>query len=315
MTISGVSAQGYESTTVINYDVTYAKPTNVAVSLTCAQPTQATISWTENGSATQWKICLNGNESGAITVNTNPYTLTGLEAEHGYNVKVCAVRELGDSPWSDEFYFMPTEMVTVGMGTATATDLPTNCYYNYSLTEQIYTAAELEASVNADKAIESISFNCAKTPSRELDIYIVHTNKSAFNSSSDWIIPTASDKVFSGTVNFDSNGWTAITLDKPFVFDGTSNIAIMIDDNTGSYTTTTNFLAYSCTGYQTLYAKSDETNYDPMAPPSGYTLAMKNQMRVRFGEAASVARPSPIKVFSSPGSLSKSRSIIVLKAL
>ena len=295
VSISGVSSKGYEGTTTINYDVTYEKPTNLAVSLTCAQPTQATISWTENGSATQWKICLNGDETNAITVNSNPYTLTGLEADHGYNVKVCAVRELGDSYWTNEVYFMPTAKVTVGTGTDTHSELPLNCYYNYSLTEQIFTPEELEGSVNAGKAIASIAFYCAKTPECNLDIYIVHTDKSSFSSGSDWIVPTVDDKVFSGTVSFLAESWKDITLDTPFIYDGTSNIAIIVDNNTGSYTSTTNFLAYTATGNQALYIRSDGTNYDPMSPAvSGTLLAKKNQMRVLFEDAPSCIRPTEL---------------------
>ena len=302
VSISGVSSEGYEGTTTINYDVNYLKPTNLAVSLTCVDPTKATVSWTENGTATQWKICLNGDEANAITVNTNPYTLTGLEAEHGYNVKVCAIRELGDSPWSDAVSFVPTEKVTVGMGTATSIYVPTNCYYNYSLTQQIYTPDELEASVNAGKSIKSIAFYCALTPERNLDIYIVHTDKSSFSSNTDWIVPTADDKVFSGTVNFPSNDWKAIELDTPFEYNGTSNIAIIIDDNTGSYTSTTNFLAYSVSGNQALYKYNDGTNFDPMAmTASGNLTTQKNQLRIVFEETETYKRPSGLTATLTPG--------------
>lgn len=306
VTISGVSSEGYEGTTTINYEVTYQKPTNLTVSLTCADATKATISWTENGTATQWKVCLNGNESGAITVNTNPYTLTGLEAEHGYNVKVCAVRELGDSPWSDEVYFMPTDKVTVGTGNFTNAYLPFDDYYKYCLTQQIFTPDELESNVNAGKAILSIAFKSSRTPARNLDIYIVHTNKSSFSSSSDWIVPTSSDKVFSGEVSFGAESWTTITLDVPFVYDGTSNIAVIVDDNTGSFVSSSAYRAlfygYNCANYQAIYALSDNDDFDPSSvSSSGTTLSRKAQMLVEFGDVPSCLKPTGLTASLTPG--------------
>lgn len=76
----------------------------------CPTPTQlqsyingisASLSWTENGEASAWQICLNDDEAHLIDVDTNPYILTGLSPETNYTAKVRANCGGGDfSEWS-----------------------------------------------------------------------------------------------------------------------------------------------------------------------------------------------------------------------
>ena len=61
------------------------------------------LSWTENGSATAWEICINGDESNLVPANTNVnFNLTGLQADNSYSVKVRSVSGNEESCWSDE---------------------------------------------------------------------------------------------------------------------------------------------------------------------------------------------------------------------
>ena len=120
--------------------------------------------------------------------------------------------------------------VTIGSGTATNSYLPTYEFYNYSLSQQIYTAEEIDMV----GTINSISFYTGGSATRTLAIYMVNTTKTSFSGPTDWIVPTANDQVFSGSVTYVANGWTTITLTTPFVYDG-SNLAVIVDDNTGSY--------------------------------------------------------------------------------
>ena len=118
-------------------------------------------------------------------------------------------------------------------GTSTSDYLPSYNYYNYSLTEQIYTSAEL----GGEGIITSIAFyNEGAEKTRTYDFYMKATTKSTFTGATDWITVSASDKVFSGSVTMVAGDWTTITLTTPFVYDGTSNMVLVADDNTGSYT-------------------------------------------------------------------------------
>ncbi len=79
---------------------TCPKPTNLVAGSIGAH--SAVLSWTEKGEADQWQICINGEESNLIAVNENPFTLTNLDPETAYSVKVRAYCSAEDqSSWSD----------------------------------------------------------------------------------------------------------------------------------------------------------------------------------------------------------------------
>ena len=80
-----------------------AKPTGLQVSEVGAKT--ALLSWAENGEATAWEICLNGDEENLIAADSNPFTLTGLTPETDYTVKVRAVSGDLKSNWSNEVAF------------------------------------------------------------------------------------------------------------------------------------------------------------------------------------------------------------------
>ena len=80
-----------------------AKPTGLKVSEVGAK--SALLSWAENGEATAWEICLNGDEENLIAADSNPFTLNGLTPETDYTVKVRAVNNGLKSTWSNSVSF------------------------------------------------------------------------------------------------------------------------------------------------------------------------------------------------------------------
>lgn len=87
----------YTSGTVIS------KPTALAASEITNN--SATLTWTENGTATAWEICLNNDEINLIAANSNPFTLTGLTPETTYTAKVRAKKGSDVSAWSNVVTF------------------------------------------------------------------------------------------------------------------------------------------------------------------------------------------------------------------
>ena len=79
------------------------KPTNLAFSEVGFQSVK--LSWTENGDATAWQICLNDDEANPIDANSNPFTLTGLTPETTYTAKVRAKKGSDVSAWSSAVAF------------------------------------------------------------------------------------------------------------------------------------------------------------------------------------------------------------------
>lgn len=167
-------------------------------------------------------------------------------------------------------------------GTTTSNYLPAFNYYTNSLTEQIYTSAELgDAGL-----ITSVAFyNGGAEKSLNYDIYMKATTKSTFTGNTDWITVAASDKVFSGTVTMVADDWTTITFDSPFIYDGTSNVVLATDKKTKWSNSPHMSCRVFAASNQALYIYDDSNDYSPLSPPTSSTsynavMSVKNQLIV-----------------------------------
>jgi hypothetical protein len=250
----------------------------------------------KKASDTEWTPVIIDGQGGAGN-ESYIYTLSGLEPETDYYARVRAICGEGSESNYKSLNFTtpvscPDGKVCIGTGTATNTIFPANNNYKYNLTEQIYTADE----IGEAGAILSLDFFKASTTEmvKDLDIYIVSTDKTAFESNTDWITVTASDLVYRGTVTFADNDWTTIELDEPFVYDGHSNICIVVDDNTGSYKNGTPFRVFDASGYQSIWYHSNGTNLAPTGTinATGTGYSKKNRIRLGFGEPPACPKPT-----------------------
>ena len=194
--------------------------------------------------------------------------------------------------------------VTIGSGTSTNAYLPTYAYYKYSLTEQIYTASEIGGAGTITKVAFKVSNS--KSTTRTVDLYLKHTTKTAFSSKTGWETLSSSDKVYSGSVTFNASGWTTITLSTPFVYNGTSNLIIGMDDNTGSYVSSSSnspqFYVYSTSANRALRIYSDNTNYNPASPTSysGTYITSNNQVMLTMSGGGTTVNNYTITATASP---------------
>ncbi|MBR3492078.1 MAG: hypothetical protein IKH44_07270, partial [Bacteroidales bacterium] len=151
------------------------------------------------------------------------------------------------------------ETIVIGDGTGTSYYAPFNSLYEYSFVEQVYTASE----IGGGGTITAISFNMREsdaTQTNAVDVFMKNVSRSTFSSSTDYEPVTASDMVFSGTVTF-SPGWTTITLDTPFAYDGSSNLMIGMHEYTPGYST--RYFYYTDVESSILCYYSDSYNPDP----------------------------------------------------
>ena len=177
------------------------------------------------------------------------------------------------------------EVVTIGSGATTSNYLPSYSLYNNALSQQIYTAEE----IGTAGSITSIAFfNAGTEKTRTYDVYMVNTTKTVFSDNFDWVPVSANDQVFSGSVTMVAGDWTTITLSTPFNYDGTSNLLLVMDDNTGSYSGGMSCKADNTSTSQALYIYSDPTNYDPSNPSnySGTQPLVKNQIQLTFSDGS-----------------------------
>ena len=263
-----------------------AKPTNLTASFTPGNGSIATLSWTPADANASWVLQYGTDNTFAAgtyveeTVSGTPsIDLTGLTAETTYYARVSAICDNSESSqWSSVCSFTPTDAYRIGSGTATNYYLPSYNYYNYGFSQQIYTAEEIGTS----GIISSIAFyNAGALKSRTYDIYLVNTPKTAFDSTKDWIAVTADDLVYTGEVTMTPGEWTTISFTNEFVYDASYNLAVIVDDNTSSYSFSPHMECLVFPGTSSsLYACSDGTDYMPYNPGShtGTIGNIKNQI-------------------------------------
>ena len=221
-------------------------------------------------------------ENGETVSTANPYTFP-VDNNHQFEASFGQGLELGTDESNHDY-------------------LPSYSFYEYALSQQIYTAEEIGSACT----ITSISFfNKANTDrTRKYDIYLKHTDKSSFSSTTDWVTMSASDKVFSGTVTMSAVAWTTFVLDTPFEYDGTSNLVLVMDDNTNGYDQSPymSCSVYSTDEGQALYAYSAGKDYDPLAPPTtaeynSKVLTVKNHLILGI-EANEPIEPTVTQTFT-----------------
>lgn len=178
--------------------------------------------------------------------------------------------------------------IEIGNGTSSDWFLPVNTYYNYSLSQMIYTAEEIGESGN----IYTISFYHDYEGSFSMEgvrVYMKNINKQKFNDQTD-MVPFSSNAVryFDGTVSANGSGWVTIDLMTPFHYDGISNLLVCFYDPTDGYPGDDYVFRYTETSdYTSITYYSD---YDTQVPnitnPSNYSgnkARKKYRPDIKFG--------------------------------
>ena len=165
--------------------------------------------------------------------------------------------------------YMPQIMVGSLEGAANNTYLPMNSLYDYSYSQQIYTAEEIGTSGTIDTLVMWM-YGTADLPARTFDIYLKEVDKDAFDSNTDWVVVAESDMVYSGTVAF--NNTTAepykFILNTPFYYSGEHNLLVCFNNLTGTWKSGLNGKVFGANTdpVRAIYARQDGTAYNPYEP-------------------------------------------------
>ena len=170
--------------------------------------------------------------------------------------------------------------IIIGNNLGLSMDLPSTTSANYSISQQIY----LDSEIDKCGIIDGIAFYSSETMgtrTRNYTIYLVYTNKTIFESIFDWIAFTDEDKVFEGEFTMGIDCWSFIELTKPFTYDGSGNLALIVIDNTNCGGC--GGLACSVFDTETCQARIAWSWDTPFAPSSlpimwGQDLSYKNQI-------------------------------------
>jgi len=284
-----------------------AEPTTQAYSVTFSSvaSTTTTVSWTNGNGSGRAVFIKQSNTGTAAPVDNTTYTantafgsgtqigssgwyciyngtgtsvnITGLTGQTNYIVQVFEYNNSG----SVYNYFTNTALdnpkvqattneVQIGAGTSSQYYLPWSTYYRYSYSQMIYTGAE----IGAGATIQSIKFKYNGNTTytwNPIVVYIGHTSKTEFSSTTDWVSVASLTQVYSGSlaVTAGAANWYTITLSTPFVYNGSDNLIIAIDNNHGSYTSSSSQWYYTTSTNKYIYYQSDSSNPNPASPPTG----------------------------------------------
>ncbi len=249
----------------------------------------AVVSWTPGPLGTManytLEYSLNGQNSwNTITgITTTSYTLNNLDPATYYDVRVqsnCTDGSQGDWVYTSfRTNCIVGGDVSIGDGTSTTPYVPAYNYYNYAMSEQMYLSSELGGA----NIFSSISFQASSvnTASRNWSIYLMPTTASSLTGAVN--LDATAVKVFEGNVAI-TTGWFTINFTTPFTYDGTSNLILIVDDNTGSYTTPNYYFYHPTTTGYSYYRYSDGVNYDPYTATSyGSFYSTSYRSNVIFG--------------------------------
>ena len=166
----------------------------------------------------------------------------------------------------------PNDITITGTTASTTYYVPVNNFYNYTYSQQIYTANEVSPA-GTPTIITGLAFNYGYTSSNnkktDVKIYLAHRSTSTFSSSSNWTSISSATLVYEGPLVC-TNGWNTINFQNFFNYNGTDNLVVIVDDNSGGYNGSSYvFNGHTTTGNTVLYYYSDGTNPNPSSPPSG----------------------------------------------
>ena len=190
------------------------------------------------------------------------------------------------APWAAQ----AQTTVTIGDGTSTDYYTPIGTYYNYSITEQLYTADE----IGMAGTINSISFDYASTTAKDFPITVYMANVEAEDLSTGISLADAHE-VFNGTLSVTGAGWATIELDSPFTYDGTSNLLIGINKDYVYYYSGGNWNHTATEAVMARYTQNDNNAYTTSTVPGTTRTSRPNIQMVIIPSGGSVcAKPETL---------------------
>ena len=175
---------------------------------------------------------------------------------------------------------------TIGTGTASNYYTPYCNYYNYSVTQSLYTASEI--GVGRPAKVSSIAFyvdNAYSIENQYVKIYLANTTKTSFTGTSDALASSTFTLVYSGYITIGASaGWETITLNKNFGYDGT-NLVIAVA-KIGTYQEPLKYRVSATTTAKTIYSCSDDEDIQGDITSCTYrnTLDSRANVKITFAE-------------------------------
>ena len=126
--------------------------------------------------------------------------------------------------------------VQIGDGTSTSGYFPFYCFYNYSLSQQLFLAAELQEAGVTSAPMTSLSWYCTATNGNlqsNITIWMANVEETAMTSTT--MLTGSMTKVYEGNMT-PTVGWNEFVFNQgSFAWDGNSNILVSVQRNNGAW--------------------------------------------------------------------------------
>ncbi|MBR4919352.1 MAG: fibronectin type III domain-containing protein [Bacteroidales bacterium] len=294
----------------VDYVPTCSNPSNLTVLNVTG--TASTLSWTpaqygSTGYTLKYEAA--GQAPRTVTTTDCQYMLTGLTPNTEYEVKLVSNCVGGSSDTISTVLTTanfvtcqqpnptPLNLVDNTLDPTNTFQLPINTYYNYSYTQQIIPASQIQA--NAPVVITGIGFDYNYSSPLDqrnnVKIYLAHRASSTFASTSDWTPISEATLVYEGGLNC-TQGWNVFNFDTYFTYNGNDNLVVIVDNNSGIYNTSSYvFRSRTGTTYQSLFYFSDVNNPNPAEPPTGTRSFVVSDMELFLcNQVAPISCPEPM---------------------
>ncbi len=183
--------------------------------------------------------------------------------------------------------------IQVGTGSETNKGLPIEPSMSYTYSQVIYLAGDINDSDGGTITQLKWYFNgTSLSNSNNWTIYMGHTTKTSFTSTTDWIPVSSMTQVWSNTFPSPTGaGW--ITFDiTDWNYNGTDNIVVAVDENSsGSDDHTNDFYCTAVSDYQSIVYEHI-FNPDPASPPEATARRLMIANIIFDGLSASCPAPS-----------------------
>ncbi|WP_055446509.1 T9SS type A sorting domain-containing protein [Lacinutrix mariniflava] len=199
------------------------------------------------------------------------------------------------------FCLLSFSQIQVGEGTNETQGLPFDPFYGYTYSQTIYTATDINTSGTITGLQYYFSGTSSLDDSQDITIYIGHTTKTAFASNTDWEPVSGLTASYTGGIDVSAGaGWVTLTLNTPFVYNGTDNLVIAFDENMASYDNSVDdFWNTSTPEARSIYYINDSTNSDP-ANPEDATGTVSFAPSIIFNGLVTTSPPNCNAALSSP---------------
>ena len=213
-------------------------PTGLAATLTPGNGTIATLTWTENGDATAWQICINDDMTNLIDVTATSYDLTNLTAEQAYTAKVRAICDVNDmSAWSNTITFTPTNAysVTVNDGTVSSGYVPIYGLWVDDITKSQFIVPAADLAAMQYGTVNKLTFYSSTANVNwgvaEFNVYMTETTATTVDSLADYSTMT---QVYAGTLSINNN-IMEVTFSTPYLYMGGNLMIGFLQTVSGTY--------------------------------------------------------------------------------